>query len=392
MATKPMTREQIIDLINQYIYTNGLQRISAAQLNEILIDMATSFAIEGGASSGLDAVLETGSTVSENREITNENGGAFKLDAELTIGETIIKYIGMNFNDGLTEGAAYVGKDMSAYGNRRLPEENRTDNTITEAITFYNLNGGPKFQKISGRDSSDLNTFSFKNLNEDSLPTGIVSFVNSDNATSGQLIQSDQIDLEVRSEGDENTSYGQLQLSGGYAAMYVSNGDSSANMNIYQHRFDTSIYGGPQSSSHNQSSSEFNWRIHDSMVGPQSTIHTQSINEFNWKVKDSLIMVADFDGLVLTKGLTLREGNKLTLSSGGSAPTSGRATLITGTGSAFVATTAVNSDSVISLTVQESGEFKGNIRVFSKSPNMGFVISSSDVTDTCEVFWQIIDL
>ncbi len=379
MATKPMTREQIIDLINQYIYTNGLQRISAAQLNEILIDMATSFAIEGGASSGLDAVLETGSTVSENREITNENGGTFKLDAELTIGETIIKYIGMNFNDGLTEGAAYVGKDMSAYGNRRLPEENSTDYTITEAITVYNLNGGSKDDNNSSSESSDFNNFSLNDLNSDSIPGGIISFVNSDRTSTGQLIGSEQIILEARSKDDVNK--GQLNLSERSATIYVSKGNNSVNMYIFQDRFEASVNNGPQSSHHYQTKDEI---ISSVNKGPQSSSHVQDYSQFDWQFQNNSIVIIN------SEGLTLEEGKKLTLSSGGSAPTSGRATLVDGT--VFVATEAVNSDSVISLTVQESGEFKGNIRVFSKSPNMGFVISSSDVTDTCEVFWQIIDL
>lgn len=326
-----MTREEIIELINQYIYTNGFQRITAAQLNEVLIEMANSFAIEGGSSSGIDAVLATGSTVSENREITNEDGGTLRLAAEMAIEGDTIKYIGMNFQDDLTEGNASIGKGMSFFGNRLLSVDKGDANAkldsrnpiIIEALTIHKLASSPpnpEEEAGSTESGSKIKVNGFTALMGDSIPEGIISFVNSNLFNSAQWIGPRGIISNVEANGDPDIS----------------------------------------------------------------SSHVQTISEFNWNIQNSFIMSTNIDGL------TLAEGRKLVLTSGSEAPTSGRATLAGG--SVSVATTAVKSNSVISLTVQETGTFVGNIRISAKTPDSGFVISSTQDTDTCEVFWQIIDL
>lgn len=90
-----MTRQQIIDLIDEYIYTNGEQRITAAQLREILIDITNAFAMDGAAS-GIEAVLAAGQEVTDGRAITNAHGGSVLLSENFAVMDQEINYMGFD--------------------------------------------------------------------------------------------------------------------------------------------------------------------------------------------------------------------------------------------------------------------------------------------------------
>lgn len=60
-------------------------------------------------------------------------------------------------------------------------------------------------------------------------------------------------------------------------------------------------------------------------------------------------------------------------------------------GVAIVNTTAVTSNSIIFLTVQDQGIQNGKIRVSSKIAGTSFTITSSDATDNCSIGWFIIN-
>src|SRR5690554_853273 len=118
-----ITREQIIELINQYVYANGRQLITGEQLNEILNIIADSFALEGEASSGLNAVLERDSRVSERKEIINEHGGRIKLASEELLINVLRQVIGIEVSDKTNRGIIHLGKDISTVGTVRTTEE-----------------------------------------------------------------------------------------------------------------------------------------------------------------------------------------------------------------------------------------------------------------------------
>ncbi|MDI9874964.1 glycosyl hydrolase family 28-related protein [Flectobacillus rivi] len=65
----------------------------------------------------------------------------------------------------------------------------------------------------------------------------------------------------------------------------------------------------------------------------------------------------------------------------------GFATLVGG--SVTINTTAVSVNSGIKLSVQETGQYNGRIRVTQKVAGRSFTISSSDKTDNCVVFWEL---
>jgi hypothetical protein len=81
-------------------------------------------------------------------------------------------------------------------------------------------------------------------------------------------------------------------------------------------------------------------------------------------------------------------GNKLLIATGTNA-TAGTATLVSGT--VTVATSAVTANSIILITVQESGVITGVTRVSARTTGTSFVITSSVLTDTASVGWLIIN-
>ncbi len=73
----------------------------------------------------------------------------------------------------------------------------------------------------------------------------------------------------------------------------------------------------------------------------------------------------------------------------GSNASAGTATLSSGT--ITVNTTAVTANSIILITVQETGTQNGRLRVSARTAGTSFTITSSDASDNCVVAWQIIN-
>jgi len=73
----------------------------------------------------------------------------------------------------------------------------------------------------------------------------------------------------------------------------------------------------------------------------------------------------------------------------GSNKTAGKATMILGT--ITVNTTQVGASSIILLTAQETGSLVGSLRVSARVVGTSFTITSTDLTDTAEVGWLIIN-
>jgi len=96
--------------------------------------------------------------------------------------------------------------------------------------------------------------------------------------------------------------------------------------------------------------------------------------------------IVDYDSVFVDANLVAK---KIALRDTGSAVTSGKVTLASGI--ATVNTTAVNSNSVIILTVQETGTNNGRIRVSARISGTSFSIVSSDLGDNCDVGFIIIN-
>ena len=96
--------------------------------------------------------------------------------------------------------------------------------------------------------------------------------------------------------------------------------------------------------------------------------------------------IVDYDSVFVDANLVAK---KIALRDTGSAVTSGKVTLASGI--ATVNTTAVNSNSVIILTVQETGTNNGRIRVSARISGTSFSIVSSDLGDSCDVGFIIIN-
>jgi hypothetical protein len=96
--------------------------------------------------------------------------------------------------------------------------------------------------------------------------------------------------------------------------------------------------------------------------------------------------IIDYDSVFVNANLI---ANKIALRDTGSAVTSGKVTLASGI--ATVNTTAVNSNSVIILTVQETGTSNGRIKVSARVSGTSFSIVSSDLGDNCDVGFIIIN-
>lgn len=333
-----LTRQQLIDLIDQYIYANGQQRITAVQLREILIDIASSFAMEGGGSaSGIDAVLGVGSSVIDGRQITNSFGGKVQLAvAPLTSGSggkvsgvapDPLKYLGINVAQLGAIGQTYNSKSKTVIGNIK---------SATLTRTLYDIP-----LPVTGED----------------FYTGTIYSLDKDPITDGKLRL-----------GEGATT---ICLNSEYA---TANSVSVGRVNLHVQEL-----AEEASSDVNLSSFE----VRTVVTGPQTTVHVQNPRGFTWSAVNQEVATLGNTGLYLT------QGKKLGLASGGANPTSGVVTLSSGT--AAVSTAAAGLNSVISLTVQEGGAYTGNIRISAKSPS-GFTISSTVNTDTCKVFWQIIDI
>ncbi|MBN9292836.1 MAG: hypothetical protein J0G96_02515 [Flavobacteriia bacterium] len=362
------TREQIIDLINQYIYTNGRQRITAIQLNEILTLIANSFELIGqGTGGGINQVLNTDPNVEDNQKIINKNGGQVELSGMIDISDDIsIPYIGLltgvegkdpdpeNPNKGYQLGALASNQMATIIGNsiginpfdylnqqngiaslntfintERLAEEERREPEMVGAFSLYLANSfslGGESRVNRGVYSGLVHDYTrnILQIQEERIRQGIVR-----NQTDAAGIERE---LETRIE----VGVGHIKQEIFYDGSDVSAGEV--------------LSMGSKEFSFNQN-------------------RTLSIN---------------FDGLRFSST------KRLAYDTDSFSGTAGVATLVSG--SVLVNTTAIKTNSYVMLTVQNSGEFQGNIRVSDKKADSGFRISSTDNTDNCQVLWQIIDL
>lgn len=347
MAIQP-NRQRIINLINDYIYTNGNQRITAEQLNEILIDIANSYALEGAASEGIDAVIAKNPNVANKREILNANGGKLELSGEILVNGRNFKYIGLNSIREDYNGYVYSTAGTTSIGNRKSPDAPtnlRNAATAEEAnlmaLTVYNVEGKESVQDV---------------------PNGITSIVK----RSGMIdVISAQTEFGIRQSVNSNNI--------GYEIVHELN-----------HKSIESSVSGPQTSRHTVYVDSVR-----SVVEGERTNFTSVLTEnyASWYMEPNYHEIVQING----NGLQLCPGKKISIRQQDTwNATSGIATLVNG--GVSVSTNQVLSNSRIILTVQEEGVFTGNIRIKSKTPGSGFDIASSVTTDSCTVFWQIIDL
>lgn len=378
-----ITRQQIIDLINLYIYTNGTQKITAAQLKEILLDIARAFAMEGG-SAGIDGVLEAGSEVINGREITNGFGGKLQLAVanDISLFGSIpvpedYKYLGIGVSETPYLGQVYSSNSRTVIGNIQTEDPSKNLFFVKPAEegefyagTIYNVYAGePKVLMAPDPDAP----FTFRK--------GITSIVRTPEYTSTHGVFDTEVSVEIMDEGKINGV--NHVISPWSVSTYIGNEEAHAQYIVGPSTYEATWYNANNSSYARRTQSYYNVET-VLFNGPQTSTHRQSAQEHRWSNEKGEIAVIN------NAGFTLEQGKRLNAISGGSAPTCGLVNLASGT--ATVNTTAVTMNSVISLTVQESGTFGGNIRVSSKTIGTGFVISSGSADDNCKVFWQIIDI
>lgn len=358
-----LTREQIIELINQYIYANGQQLITGEQLNEILIVIANAFAMEGEASVGLDAVLERGDTVSNGRKINNNQGGAIKLAAEEIVANVLSQIIGIEVSDTENKGMLQISKGISTIGNISTTlEEDPTEKGVLDNMT------AKMFPSTSKEKAVEPQSFSTGSLYISQ--TGLKPFT-----VGAHTLYVDETTQSLASVSNQGIS----------GAVYHNQKDISYTSlhKIGINNSSLSIQAGDERSQSNQNAGTYSLSF--TQTGVQKTFQTQSdINGQRWRNEIGEIVSIE------SSGFRLQEGKKIELTQGGNAPTAGLATLLRG--AVVVNTSAVNAGSVISLTVQSEGIYTGNIRVIEIVENTSFTIRSTNNGDSCVVFWQIITL
>ncbi|HLW29692.1 MAG TPA: hypothetical protein VKX29_02470 [Brumimicrobium sp.] len=364
-----VTREQIIELINQYIYANGRQLITGEQLNEILNIIANSFALEGESSSGIDAVLERGSTVSDGKEIINNHGGRIKLASEELLLDALRQVIGTEVSDTLNKSMVQLGKDISTVGTIRTNSgENAAEKGLLENMTKEMF--PPPISEENGTVSAaEPISFSTGNL-----------YISTEGGQRPYSIGSHTFFI------DENTqSLVSVSNQGIRSSVYHTQEKLSytTHQNIGVNNYSLSVQAGLESLRINQN----------------ARTNTQSFS--NGNTEESFQIVSEIKGqrwmdqsgviaFIGSTGFKLKAGRKIELTQGGKLQTAGLVRLEKG--SAVVNTSAVSEKSVISLTVQSEGAYAGNIRITKKVAGTSFTIASKDSTDNCVVFWQIIEL
>lgn len=363
MASK---REQIIDLINEYIYTNGRQRITAIQLNEILMLIANSFELVGqGIGGGISQVLDTDPNVENNQKIINKNGGRFELSGELEIDKEVsFPYIGF----------VTVKDEISDTSSGLAPDET---------------------PKVGGIISSEIATI-IGNID------GLNPF-ESDNVSN--LLYNIQ-NQEVKELGSEvrNASVTETGVLSLYLPNFFPIGKSGIERGVYSGLLQDHIQNIIEiredkigiTAHYHYSEDRYNDKRNSSIDVRHDFIQhkTSNTSGYSNEIQDPSRKKFEFDGqttLEITKeGLTVQNGKRLTYYTDSSSGTAGIAVLTSG--SVLVSTTAIRANSYVLLTVQDSGEFQGNIRVSEKTAGSGFRISSTNNTDNCQVLWQIIDI
>jgi len=363
MASK---REQIIDLINEYIYTNGRQRITAIQLNEILMLIANSFELVGqGTGGGISQVLKTDPNVEDGQKIINQNGGRFELSGVLEIEKEVsLPYIGfVTIKDGTSDASSRLISD----------ETSKVGGIISSEIATIigNINGLNPFE------SDNVSNLLYKIQNQDLNRAG----------------------SEVRNASVTET--GVLSL---YLPNFFPIGKSGIERGVYSGLLQDHVQNIIEiredkigiTAHYHYSEDRYNDERNSSIDVRHDFIQHKTSNTrgYSNEIQDPSRKRFEFDGqaaLEITKeGLAVQSGKRLTYHTDLSSGTAGVATLVAG--EIMVNTVAVGSNSYVMLTVQNTGEFQGNIRVSEKISGIGFRISSTNNTDNCQVLWQIIDI
>lgn len=366
---EPLSREYIIELINQYIYTNGNQMITAAQLREILLDIANAFAMEGSAA-GIDNVLAAGSNVSAGRKITNSQGGALNLAGSVNIEGSAYNYLGFDISDTILSGTTYTGLGQSLIGNAK---RNNPSKTLLEMVFDEELEKGEVISAVAFKATGvEL---------EDGPKDGLYLIVGNENGKNGVTIQKDEVSVQM--PGFRGNGANGLWVRADQVHAEVKHSDE--NYVFTKHNPDNieskAMNGSDYSTYHIQNYSGYETKI----SAPSQEFKKKLGTEGEVWVNNGTYIFS-----VESNGIRISEGKKLALETSGAAPTAGLANL--SAGAASVVTSAVGANSVISLTVQHTGAFTGNIRVADKTPGTGFKITSTQDTDSCTVFWQIIEL
>lgn len=348
-------RQQIIDLINQYIYTNGRQRITAMELNQILTEIANSYALTTESSSGgIQAAIEANPNVTKNAAIINTENGRLDLDFDVEVGkDLILNFLGFNTVRNEQQGIVLSASNFTAIGNFNEQIVNAQKNALEpdlkkeRAYTLHSILRSKRKPVDKSRKpeeesvESDVRALFTSNEQDDISDAfqqpGIMSeFENQYGVRSSMILSDYNALLQVKSEYYQSTlqigeSYIGFQNRSGYSGNY-----SQYYSNEYGHYW-YSNYG-----------------------------ETFSIDPF---------------------GVRISYDKKLRLGRGA---TAGTATMVNG--SVVVSTSQVNSQSVISLTVQAGGNYDGNVRVSQVSDGISFTISTNNTNDNCIVFWQIIEI
>lgn len=359
-------REQIIDLINEYIYTNGRQRITANQLNELLTLIANSFELLGqGTGGGINAVLTTDSNVDDNQKITNNNGGQVELSGKIDIDSEIsVPYIGFL--------SSQEGIDID--GTNQSP---KIGGVISNqwATVIGNIDGWNPLEPENGADFSPMirgwlqNDNNASRLNRDSLSAD---------------------DGAVRSAAaaiylPNDISFGDLEAQRGVYTGLIQD-DRMSFLRMGQDDLEISV--------RSEYATDKGTEKKKSSIDIQDYYISNEINDpirFSREVLESTRKYIEFDGQevleVNNTGLKFNSGKRISYVSG--SETAGIAVLTAG--QVTVSTTAMSDYSYVMLTVQNEGVFQGNIRISSKTKS-DFTISSSNDSDNCQVLWQIIDI
>lgn len=257
-----MTRQQIINLIRQYIYTNGNQKVTAAQLREILLEIANTFAIENGTASGIEAVLEAGNEVGDDQKIVNGKGASLFLSASADILGQIVEYMGMRFTSGTYDTGSIVIDNQYSVGvaKRTNPEHDLLN------MYFVPLEEG---EIVLGT------TYMSDGIPEVTNP-GIFSVAKDAYARTSHQIRPDSVKIDMKDlENEENNSHMEhsLESIGHY------------------------LYRGPQSSEHEQGATYIKDHVYDNSNQFWSDLSSQGIRWGNGQGEISRI---DGDGLRLS--------------------------------------------------------------------------------------------
>lgn len=350
-------RNEIIALINDYIYTNGEQRITAEQLHEILNEIAVYYALKsesGGGKTGIDEVLAFDPNVSLGRAIYNPVGGRVELAGNLDMDGRTLPYVGLTSvsptkdytgivlsNDKMTSTGNFKGIDPFTSGQKPEKEGDYMAVVVSNSENVMDESGEVALERGNILMARDINSSSFIRQNESNIELVVDS--------AGKKSRGERIAQTIRtSTGAVN----EFRID----SKYLENKslDSLGNGMIQRVSFGA-----------------VSWDLWKAYEGG------------NMGTMENLVSIN-------SSGLNLFPGKKIIVYQGVDGNTAGTVQLQGGV--AEVLTKAVVSNSCIMLTVQGEGRYDGRIRVEGKEPEKGFKITSSNIEDNCTVFWQIIDI